>query len=194
MFKLSMLRKKASNGSPEWAFHLGCCLLRGEYETEAGGIQKIRRKTKEGLYWLCSAAEKGNYDAMIELGAYYADTAKGDKSKLLMALYWEKKAWRANCEVAGQNIAVTYSQLGKRRLCHKWLQRGYKRCRWSTRLSLAKTFLCGYGVGKDVQKAKRLLGDVLRDPCSHPSHKVLARRYLKMIRRGETPDDNVLYP
>ena len=82
MFKLSMLRKKASNGGPEWAFHLGCCLLRGEYETDTGVVQKIRRNIKEGLYWLRSAAEKGNYDAMIELGAYYADTAKGDKSKL----------------------------------------------------------------------------------------------------------------
>ena len=194
MFKLSMLRKKASNGGPEWAFHLGCCLLRGEYETDTGVVQKIRRNIKEGLYWLRSAAEKGNYDAMIELGAYYADTAKGDKSKLLTALFWEKKAWRANCEIAGQNIAVTYSQLGNRQLCHKWLQQGYKRCKWSTRLSLAKTFLCGYGVRRNVPKAEQLFRNVLRDHGSHPSHKALAKKYLRMIKRGESPDDSVVYP
>ena len=34
----------------------------------------------------------------------------------------------------------------------------------------------------------------LRDHGSHPSHKALAKKYLRMIKRGESPDDSVVYP
>ncbi|MBR4653223.1 MAG: sel1 repeat family protein [Kiritimatiellae bacterium] len=193
MSRISDLREKAAT-DPNVAFQLGWSLLDGTCDTETGKEIKVRKNTKEGLYWLRVAAEKGIGEAMVGLGCHYGDTAKRSRSRLLAALYWEKKAWRANVERVGQNIAITYSMLGKKRLCHQWLLRGYKRCKWSTRLSLAKTYLCGYGVRRNMPKAKKLFQDVLHDERSHPEHKKLARKYLRMIERGEMPNDNVLYP
>ncbi len=191
---ISDLRKKAVNGGPEWARYLGSCLLAGEYETGAGEVRRIRKNEEEALYWLRQAADGGDAGAMIELGAYYGNLANHDRSCFVQALFWEKKAWQAKCEVAGQNIAVTYSMMGKRRLSHQWLKRGYERCKWSTRFSLAKTFLCGYGVRRDVPMAKRLFLEVIGDRRSHPQHKALARKYLRIIRRGDKPDGKVIYP
>ena len=190
---ISEMRLKALN-DPEWACYLGECLLDGEYDSDTGEIRKIKKNVKEALHWLQVAAYGGNNNAMIELGCYYANRARHDKSCFLKALSWEKKAWRAKCEVAGQNIAVTYSMMGKRRLSHQWLKRGYERCKWSTRFSLAKTFLCGYGVQRDVPMAKRLFLEVIGDRRSHPQHKALARKYLRIIRRGDKPDGKVIYP
>ena len=60
--------------------------------------------------------------------------------------------------------------------------------------SKLKTYLCGYGVRRDVCRAEQLFREVLSDSESIGAHRRLARHYLKMIQRGEFPDDDRPYP
>ena len=194
--QLQMMKKVAETGTPDDAWRYGCARLRGYYYVTNRKTCPCRRNTREGLRWLEHAAEHGCEGAMLELSSYYGGLPNTDAMSvnLYRALHWEKIAWRAGSELVAQNIAITYSMLGKRRLCHQWLLRGYKRCKWSTRLLLAKTYLCGYGVRRNMPKSKRLFQAVLGDRYSDSSDKVLAKKYLRMIERGEMPNDNVLYP
>ena len=153
---------------------------------------RFRRNVDDGLRLLEMAAGNGISEAMVELGNFFTDQETAES--LSRALFWMKKAWRRGEFVVAQNIAIVYSKLGKSTQCHKWLERGYKRCRWSARFSLAKTYLCGYGVRQDVRKAEQLFMEVLSDSESVADDRRLARHYLKMIQRGEFPDDDRPYP
>lgn len=195
-YDIQRLKKRAKTGDAFAAFRYGSACLRGSLETSTGKISRCHRSVREGGAWLKQAAEHGCGEAMIELGIYYGDDSQvRDKAKKLrQALYWEKKAWRTGVEVAGCNIAITYSKLGMRRRCHEWLVRSYKRCPWSACAVLAKTYLCGYGVRRDVAKAVRLFQEVLTDSESIGAHRKLARHYLKMIKKGAIPEDDSPYP
>ena len=187
-----LMKKVAQTGGGEDAWRYGCACLNGAYELYTGVVCSCPRNVKEGVRWLKIAAKRGSVGAMIELGCYY-DSLRREKY-LWAALYWEKSAWRKGAEFAGNNIALTYSRLGMKRRCHEWLERSYKRCPWSACVALAKTYLCGYGVRRDVRKAERLFNEVLSDSESVQEDRRLARHYLKMIKRGEFPDDDRPYP
>ena len=167
-------------------------LLTGNCQRWLGIDCRFRRNVDEGLRLLEMAAGNGISEAMVELGNFYADMKTVES--LSRALFWMKKAWRYGEFVAAQNIAMVYLKLGKFTQCHKWLERGYKRCPWSACVALAKTYLCGYGVRRDVRKAERLFNEVLSDSESVQEDRRLARHYLKMIKRGEFPDDDRPYP
>ena len=152
---------------------------------------RFRRNVDEGLRLLEMAAGNGISEAMVSLGNFYTDIETAES--LSRALFWMKKAWRHGEFVAAQNIAMVYSKLGRCTQCHKWLNRGYERCRWSARLSLAKTYLCGYGVRRDVDKAEQLFMEVLSDPESFVGDRRLARHYLKMIKNGKLPENDRPY-
>ena len=190
------LRECAKTGDAFAAFRYGSACLRGSLETSTGEVLRCHKSIREGVIWLKQAADHGCGEAMIELGVYYGDVSqvRNRAKNLRQALYWEKKAWRTGVEVAGCNIALTYSRLGMKRRCHEWLERSYKRCPWSACVALAKTYLCGYGVRRDVRKAERLFNEVLSDSESVQEDRRLARHYLKMIKRGEFPDDDRPYP
>ena len=187
MINLIVARKGIVNVWP-YAF----ALLTGNCQRWFGIDCRFRRNVDEGLRLLEMAACNGISEAMLELGNFYADMETVES--LSKALFWMKKAWRYGELVAAQNIAIVYSKLGRLKHCHEWLKRGYEKCRWSARFSLAKTYLCGYGVRRDEAKAEQLFREVLSDSESVQGDRRLARHYLKMIEKGIFPKADRIYP
>ena len=131
MNDLQMMRAKAQNGDADDAWLYGYALLNGSYPVVDAPDRVCKKNISEGVRWLELAAKRGCIGAMIELGSFYGMKVHKKMSRLQKlsclhrALYWEKKAWRCGEPVAAQNIAMTYSLLGREKLCHVWLKRGY---------------------------------------------------------------------
>ena len=191
--QMKLMKKAAQTGGSDDAWRYGAARLNGTYELYTGEVCRCRRNIKEGVHWLGLAAKQGCIGAMLELSCHYY-AQQSNRENLRKALYWDKKAWEMGDTVAGYNVALTYSKLGNRKRCHEWLVRGYRRCPWSACVALAKTYLCGYGVRRDVRKAERLFMEVLSDPESIVDDRRLARHYLKMIKEGAIPEDDRPYP
>lgn len=77
-----------------------------------------------------------------------------DKARA-MALY--RKAWRRGSHAAASNIAVLYREQGKPRLMFRWFERVARAGDGSAHLDMARCYLNGVGVRKNVQAALRCL-------------------------------------
>ena len=147
MTNLQRMRIAAENGNYDDAWLYGYARLNGCYPVGDGLTRRCRKDIAEGIRWLESAAKRGCVGAMLELGEHYSsvtsDNGQDRLAKLKLALHWEKMAWRYGEAIAAQNIAMTYALFGKPRQCFQWLNRGFKKCRWTTIRSLAKSLYCG---------------------------------------------------
>ena len=194
MTDLQRMRNVAKTGNADDAWLYGYALLNGCYPVENEHTRRCRKDVAEGIRWLESAAKRGCVGAMLELGDYYCSVATNSGqdrlAKLNLALYWEKMAWRHGESIAAQNIAMTYALFGKPRRCFQWLNRGFKKCRWATIRSLAKSLYCGYGVRRNIERAKELYKEIQRG--GNEADKEWARFYLRMIREGKIPSE--IYP
>ena len=174
-----------STGCSEDMWLCGYALMYGEFTSSDGVYHKCRKNISKALEWIEKAAKAGCTGAMIELGCYYSSLKPCTRDNLLRSLYWEELAWKNGEAPVAQNIAITYMKLKQPQECHAWLKRGYKKCRWPVALSLAKTYICGYGTKRDIDKARIILERIV-DPSenSYPSDVRKARRYLKEIEQG----------
>ncbi len=101
-------------------------------------------------------AELGDAECLHALGYMY-DIGEGvavDKG-LAMKLY--RKAWRRGSHAAAANIAILYREKGRIRTMFSWYQRVALAGDGSAQLDMAKCYLNGMGVRKDVQAALRCL-------------------------------------
>lgn len=125
-------------------------LLRIAYEAaEAGNLDHARRCYEKG-------AALGDALCLHALAHMY-DVGEGvvvDKA-VAMALY--RKAWRRGSHIAASSIALLYQEQGKARLMFRWYQRAALLGDGSAQLDMAKCYLSGTGVRKDVQAALRCL-------------------------------------
>jgi TPR repeat protein len=87
---------------------------KAQYDLSLMFIQGIGTKQNigQGLVWLNRAAEKGNIEAMLELGVLYQkiDTLENTPQ---LALYWFEKAAMAGSAVGQYNLAHSYMDGGQ---------------------------------------------------------------------------------
>lgn len=116
---------------------------------ERGDFESARGYYEQG-------ALLGDPECLQALGYMY-DIGEGvtqDKARAMM-LY--RKAWRRGSHAAATNIAVLYREQGKPRLMFRWFERVAKAGDGSAHLDMARCYLNGVGVRKNVQAALRCL-------------------------------------
>ena len=182
---IDVLSQRAKSGDAIAAWQYGFARLYGCFEHSSGRIICCRRNRRTALMWLDYAARRGCVGAMLELGAYFTTIAGKDDSDgkvaLLLGLRWEKIAWDAGEGVAAANIAATYRLLGKARLSFVWLKKAHACCPWSAVLPLARAYMNGFGVRKNLVQAARLYREVLVSDMASGDDKREAKENLRRM-------------
>jgi uncharacterized protein len=114
------------------------------------------------------AAEAGNFahalqcyergaalgDAMcLQALGYMYDVGEGVAADKAMAMALYRKAWKRGSHAAATNIAILYREMGKKRTMFRWYERVARAGDGSAQLEMAKCYLSGTGVRKEVQAA-----------------------------------------
>jgi len=163
------LRNSANLSRARSAFHPLQTLERGEFPRKPGAVVS----TDALIRIACAAEEEGNFDLArqsFERGAALGDAdcmmrlaymhdvgelgVTADKGRA-MQLY--RSAWLKGCRGAANNIAILYREQGDRRAMFQWFKREADAGDGSAHLNLARCYLAGTGVRKDVQAALRCL-------------------------------------
>lgn len=125
-------------------------LLRIAYAAaEAGDFEHARACYERG-------AELGDGMCLQALGYMY-DVGEGVAEDKLMAMKLYRAAWRRGDHAAASNIAIIYRERGEMRAMFRWFERVARAGDGSAQLEMAKCYLGGVGVKKDVQAALRCL-------------------------------------
>ncbi len=85
------------------------------------------------------------------------DVGEGVSADKAEAMKLYRKAWYRGSHAAATNIAVLYREQGKMRTMFRWYERVALPGDGSARLEIAKCYLSGSGVRKDVQAALQCL-------------------------------------
>lgn len=177
------LARRAERGDGEAAWVLGVAYADGdEICLEDGTREKVRRDKGKAVRWLRLAAASGEADALCRLGCLLAERRREKDVAEGIALM--KRAWRRGCRVAAQNLAVTYSEMGKPRLCVAWLRKGCRYAESADWFLLGIAHAAGYGVRKDLDEAARLFRKVRDDRAGFPVEREEAAGFLGMLERG----------
>lgn len=141
---------------------------------ENGDFDRMRHCYERG-------AALGDADCLHALGYMY-DIGEGvlvDKD-LAMKLY--RQAWRHGSQAAANNIAVLYREQGKPATMFCWFQRLASMNDGSGHLEVAKCYLGGIGVRKDVQAALRHLASTVQSTSISEYEIEEARALLVQLR------------
>jgi TPR repeat protein len=125
-------------------------LLRIAHAAGEDGRLDVQRQCFE------QGASLGDPECLQSL-AYMYDVGEGvspDKGRA-MKLYLE--AWRRGSHAAANNIAILYREQGKPKLMFRWFERVARAGDGSAQLDMAKCYLNGIGVRKNLQAAMRCL-------------------------------------
>jgi TPR repeat protein len=128
----------------------------------------------DALFRIADAAEEaGNYD--LARLSFERGAALGNPSCLMRLAYMDdlggigvaadkrramqlyRSAWRRGCPGAANNIAILYREKGNHRAMFQWFRREADAGDGGAHLDLAKCYLAGTGVRKNVQAALRCL-------------------------------------
>ena len=177
----SALKNEAAKGGVLAAWTLAFAYAEGFVQREDGAWFSVRknRPLAERLYRF--VAKTRERDVILGLAAVLKDKDKGE------ALRLERKAWRMGVKEAANNIAMTYSAMGRPDLCFKWLKRSFAVDPSYSSHQLALCHLVGYGTIKNSKEARRLFKLVIRRKWGTPDEQECAAQFIKMIDRGETP-------
>jgi TPR repeat protein len=121
----------------------------GDAREDAGDFDGARQSFEQG-------AKLGDPGCLCRLGLMF-DRGVGcpiDKTKA-MSCY--KRAWRSRDLAAAQNIAIIYREAGKPRLMSQWFKRAASAGDGDALVEMARCYLDGIGVRKDIAAAKRAL-------------------------------------
>lgn len=125
-------------------------LLRLAYDAaEAGNFEHARRCYEAG-------AALGDGMCLQALGYMY-DVGEGVVANKALAMKLYRRAWKAGDHAAAINIAVIYRDKGNKRMMFRWYERVAHAGDGSAQLELARCYLRGTGVRKDVAAALRCL-------------------------------------
>ena len=175
------LKEGAAKGNVVAAWELAFAYALGFVLRGNGAWFPVRknRPRAERLYRF--VAKTRERDVILNLAAVLKDKNRGE------ALRLERKAWRMGVKQAANNIAMTYSAMGRPDLCFKWLKRAYVADPSGSANYLALCHLIGYGTIKNSKEARRLFRLVIRRNWGTPDDQECAAQFIKMIDRGETP-------
>lgn len=116
-------------------------------------------------------AARANFTRGSELGctlcmtrlAYLYDTGAGGATDKAQAMRLYRRAWRLKqCLDAGNNIGIIYRERGDHRGRVRWLKKLVALNHGDAHFELAKCYLAGTGVRKNVQAALRHLSVALQ--------------------------------
>jgi TPR repeat protein len=116
---------------------------------EAGNFEYARQCYESG-------AALGDAMCFQALGYMY-DVGEGVAADKALAMTFYQKAWKRGSHTAATNIAILYREKGKKRTMFRWYERVARAGDGSAQLEMAKCYLSGTGVRKDVQAALRCL-------------------------------------
>ncbi|MBR5640374.1 MAG: sel1 repeat family protein [Muribaculaceae bacterium] len=111
---------------------------------------------EEAFPWFVKAAEQGFARSQNELGLLYQD-GEGVEQDIEKAAYWFEKAAMQGHPGGMNNIAAIYFNEGKYENAIPWLEMATKTEYVEALYNLAICYEKGYGVEKDIEKAKSLL-------------------------------------
>jgi TPR repeat protein len=115
----------------------------------AGDFDRARQCYEAG-------AALGDFMCLQALGYMY-DVGEGVAPDKVIALKLYRQAWRRGSHAAAINIAIIYREQGKMRTMFRWFERAAIAGDGSAQLQMAKCYLSGVGVRKNVQAALRCL-------------------------------------
>lgn len=125
-------------------------LLRIAYDAaEAGNFEHARQCYESG-------AALGDAMCLQALGYMY-DVGEGMPADKNLAMKLYRKAWKRGSHAAATNIAILYRETGNKRSMFRWYERVACAGDGSAQLEMAKCYLSGVGVRKDIQAALRCL-------------------------------------
>ena len=175
------LRTRALNGHSESAWILGEAFLDGFGWSTSGVRFEVRKNRKTAVRWLRYASILNNADAMVSLAAELA--ASHHVKDIQKALVLEVRAYHLGNRLAAYNAALSCAMLGRPDDCFQWLCKGDLSI---TRLALAYCHAFGYGARRNIQKAKSLLKDHIRDETAFQSERECARSFLRLLNATPT--------
>ncbi|AMB48393.1 SEL1-like repeat protein [Methylobacterium sp. AMS5] len=147
----------------------------GDAAEEAGNLAHALKAFERG-------AALGNVECLCRL-AYLFDTGTGVEADKATAMRLYQRAWRKERNVvAGLNIAILYRERKDWRTMFRWFQRVSNTGDGSSQLDMAKCYLRGRGVQRDVQAAVRCLAAAESSVFISEYERELARRLLRKLR------------
>jgi len=150
-------------------------LLRIAYDAaEAGNFEYARRCYESG-------AALGDAMCLQALGYMY-DVGEGVVADKAMAMKLYRKAWSRGSHAAATNIAILYREMGNNRTMFRWYQRVASAGDGSAQLEMAKCYLRGRGVRRNLQATLRCLAAAERSTYISEYERELAQRLLRRLR------------
>ena len=147
----------------------------GDAAQEAGNFTHALAAFERG-------AALGDTDCLSRL-AYLFDTGTGVKADKSVAMRLYQRAWRKERSiVAGSNIAILYREQRQWQAMFRWWQRVAATGDGSAQLEMAKCYLRGRGVRRDLQAALRCLVVAERSTYISEYERELAQRLLRRLR------------
>lgn len=116
---------------------------------EAGKFDLARQLFERGAVLGCA-------ECMSRL-AYLFDVGVGVPADKALAMRLYQRAWRRGSHIAANNIAIPYREQGKLRAMFRWFQKAACTGDGSAQLDVAKCYLNGSGVRRNLQGALRCL-------------------------------------
>lgn len=150
-------------------------LFRIAYDAaEAGNFEHARRCYESGAA-LCDAT-------CLQALGYMYDVGEGVAVDKALAMKLYRKAWKHGSHAAASNIAILYREMGNNRTMFRWYQRVAHAGDGSAQLEMAKCYLRGRGVRRDLQAALRCLAAAERSIYISEYERELAQRLLRRLR------------
>jgi uncharacterized protein len=125
----------------------------GDAAEEAGNYDLARHSFERG-------AALGSAECLSRLG-YMFDVGLGVATDKALAMRLYRRAWRRGSRVAANNIAILYREQGKSRAMFRWFQKAALAGDEGAQLEMAKCYLSGAGVRRNLQVALRCLSAAL---------------------------------
>lgn len=147
----------------------------GDAAEEAGNLAHARKAFERG-------AALGDATCLCRLALLF-DTGKGVEADKATAMRLYQRAWRKERNVvAGWNIVILYRERKDWRPMFRWFQRVAETGDGSSQLDMAKCYLRGRGVKRDVPAALRCLAAAESSFFISEYERDLARRLLRKLR------------
>jgi TPR repeat protein len=146
------LLARAKRGDPESEW--GVADRYGDGCKSQSGKIVVRRSRRKAAQWFRRAAGHGLSAAQNTLGVLLGN-GDGVGKNSNEALLWLRKAFHAGDVVAGQNIAITYREIGDLRTAVKWFRKSANAGDGDALVQLGIHYYWGKGVRKNPKGAVR---------------------------------------
>jgi TPR repeat protein len=136
-------------------------LLEGDTKEDAGDFDGARHAFEAG-------AALGDPACWSRLGLMF-DNGVGCEVDKERAMSCYRRAWRSHDLCAANNIAILYREAGNRRAMFQWFQRAVGVGDGDALVEVAKCYLEGIGVRRNVAAAIRALTEATASRCITPA-------------------------